>query len=153
MTINKSLLKGFFLLGAGLLLGACTRPVHVNVVGEPTDINAPLELKGQQFSLVAPPPNFITTGNLSPGERPTPVAYELTTRGPTASVDACKASIYNGIGQAVPATYTWSGTGYAYFTNNSFLILHSCGSGAIVTVTARFQLGTQQYEGSTTVTY
>ena len=153
MKINKSLLKGFFLLGAGLLLGACTRPVHVNVVGEPTDINAPLELKGQQFSLVAPPPNFIPAGNTSAGERPTPVAYELTTGGPTASVDACAASVYTAVGSVISAPYTWSGTGYAYFSNNSFLILSSCGPGAIVTVTATFQIGTKRYEGSTTVTY
>ena len=153
MKINKTLLKGFFLLGSGLLLSACTRPVHVDVVGGPTDINLPLELKGQQFSLVATPPNFITTGNTSAGERPTPVAYELTTGGPPASLISCAAGIYSAVGSYVSAPYTWSGTGYAYFSNNSFLILSGCGTGAIVTVTARFQLGTKQYEGSTTVTY
>ena len=152
MKINKNLLKGFFLLGSGLLLSACTRPVHVNVVAGPTDINAPLELKSQQFSIVAPPPGFITTGN-SPGERPTPVAYELTTGGPTASVNACNAGIYTAVGSHVSAPYKWSGTAYAYVSNNAFLILSSCGQGAIVTVTARFQLGTKQYKGSTTVTY
>jgi len=151
MKINKSLLKGFFLLGSGLLLSACTRPVHVNVIGEP--INLPLELKSQQFSLVAPPPNFISAGNTSPGERPTPVAYDLTTEGPTASINTCAASIYTAVGSVISAPYTWSGTGYAYFGNNSFLILHGCGPGAIVTVTATFQLGTERYEGSTTVTY
>ena len=151
MKINKSLLKGFFLLGSGLLLSACTRPVHVNVVGEP--INLPLELKGQQFSLVAPPPNFIATGNTSPGERPTPVAYELITEGPTASLNTCAASVYTAVGSHVSQAYTWSGTGYAYYSNNGFLVLNGCGPGAIVTVQATFQIGTKRYEGSTTVTY
>ena len=151
MKIKRWLLKGFFLLGSGLILSACTRPIHVNIVDKPIDV--PLEQNAQQYAFVGYPPDFIYTGNVAPGARPTPISYEISSEGPAASVNTCATSVYNAIGQHVPSQYTWSGTAYGYFNNNAFLIVSNCGPGAIITVRATFQLGINRYQGSDTVTY